>query len=155
VVGDGSEDAGIETREYLMKKLFIAAVLVLPIVAMPARADGCILPFRGNASLTFQWNISGGAGAGSHYYQLGPWYHYWPLEAHFVTPAPTGYPYWPPPQAPMPPANPLLPPPQPKPDVKPNAGPDVRPVGYYYSPYQTVPPTIRSGPAPSYWYSNP
>ena len=25
----------------------------------------------------------------------GPWYTYWPLEAHFQTPAPTGYPYWP------------------------------------------------------------
>lgn len=26
---------------------------------------------------------------------LGPWYQYWPYEAHFVTPAPTGFPYWP------------------------------------------------------------
>lgn len=27
--------------------------------------------------------------------QLGPWYLYWPLEAHFQTPAPPAYPYWP------------------------------------------------------------
>src|SRR5262249_15110670 len=30
--------------------------------------------------------------------QAGPWYLYWPLEGHFVAPAPTGYPYWPNPQ---------------------------------------------------------
>src|SRR5437879_201097 len=28
--------------------------------------------------------------------QLGPWYLYWPMERHFVAPAPTGYPFWPP-----------------------------------------------------------
>lgn len=27
--------------------------------------------------------------------QCGPWYQYWPQEAHFQVPAPTGYPYWP------------------------------------------------------------
>jgi hypothetical protein len=27
--------------------------------------------------------------------QLGPWYLYWPLEAHFVRPAPPAYPFWP------------------------------------------------------------
>ncbi len=154
MVGAGSEDVGTEHEMDPMKKLFIAAVLVLPLTAMPARADGWCLPFRGNASINFQWNISGGAGAGSHYYQLGPWYHYWPLEAHFVTPATTGYPYWPPPQALTPPP-PVLPPPQPGPDGKPNPGPEVKPVGYYYSPYQTYPSSIRTGPAPSYWYSNP
>src|SRR6516164_6509402 len=26
---------------------------------------------------------------------LGPWYQYWPYSAHFATPAPTGYPFWP------------------------------------------------------------
>lgn len=31
--------------------------------------------------------------------QAGPWYLYWPLEAHFNVPAPTGYPYWPSPMA--------------------------------------------------------
>jgi hypothetical protein len=28
----------------------------------------------------------------------GPWYTYYPYQAHFQTPAPTGYPYWPGPQ---------------------------------------------------------
>src|SRR5262245_41894600 len=29
--------------------------------------------------------------------QAGPWYSYWPYEAHFATPAPVGgcFPYWP------------------------------------------------------------
>ncbi|NBO91258.1 MAG: hypothetical protein EBV06_02915 [Planctomycetia bacterium] len=27
-------------------------------------------------------------------YQLGPWYQYWPYEAHFQTPAIQMYPYW-------------------------------------------------------------
>lgn len=27
-------------------------------------------------------------------YQLGPWYQYWPYEAHFQTPALPMYPYW-------------------------------------------------------------
>ncbi len=33
----------------------------------------------------------GGAGAG----QAGPWYLYWPLEAHFNAPTMPQYPYWP------------------------------------------------------------
>jgi hypothetical protein len=133
-----------------MKKFFLAAMLVLPLLAAPARADGCLFPFHveGGVNANFRINCGSNYGGG---YQLGPWYHYWPLEAHFVTPAPTGFPYWPPPQALMPPPNPVLPPPQPKP----NPGPDVKPVGYYYAPYQTYQPSIRYGPAPSYWYSNP
>lgn len=27
-----------------------------------------------------------------------PWYLFWPMDAHFRMPAPTGYPYWPAPQ---------------------------------------------------------
>jgi hypothetical protein len=30
--------------------------------------------------------------------QAGPWYSYWPYEAHFQSPAPQPYPYYPPPQ---------------------------------------------------------
>jgi hypothetical protein len=26
---------------------------------------------------------------------LGPWYNYWPMEAHFQVPALPQYPYWP------------------------------------------------------------
>jgi hypothetical protein len=36
-------------------------------------------------------NGGGGCGASPC---LGPWYLYWPLEAHFQTPAPPAYPYW-------------------------------------------------------------
>ena len=129
-----------------MKKIYLAAVLALPFLATEARADGWIFPFRGNVGVNIHWNIQCGNRGGVGGCQLGPWYNYWPLEAHFVTPAPTGYPYWPAPQLPVAP-NPMLPPPQPK------AGPDVKPVGYSYYPYQTYQPSIQYGPAPSYWYS--
>jgi hypothetical protein len=36
--------------------------------------------------------LNSGCGGGC---QAGPWYSYWPYEAHFQAPAPTGcYPYW-------------------------------------------------------------
>ena len=37
----------------------------------------------------------GGCGHGCGRPTLGPWYLYWPQDAHFQTPAPTGYPFWP------------------------------------------------------------
>jgi hypothetical protein len=37
----------------------------------------------------------GGGGGGASFPGGGPWYGYWPHPAHFQTPAPTGYPYWP------------------------------------------------------------
>jgi hypothetical protein len=137
-----------------MKKIYLAAALLLPLLATEARADGWFFPVHGQAGVNFHWNISCGSCTNGGC-QLGPWYHYWPLEAHFVTPAPTGYPYWPQPQA-LPPANPMLPPPQPKPELKPEpkpgAGPEVKPIGYYYYPYQSSQSNILTGPAPSYWY---
>jgi len=42
----------------------------------------------------------GGCGRGSCG-PAAPWYAYWPQDAHFQTPAPTGYPYWPSPMSPM------------------------------------------------------
>ena len=65
-----------------MKKLLAAALLALPLLAAPARAHG----------LKIMWQINNGPPI-----QLGPWYQYWPLEAHFQVPAPCSYPYWPPP----------------------------------------------------------
>src|SRR5437868_6332776 len=120
-----------------MRKIYIAALLVLPAVAGTASADCCgggcnfgfgIPAMQFNMTARFRLGCcppGGGPGGGA---QLGPWYNYWPLEAHFITPAPTGYPYWPQPQS-LPP-NPVLPPPQPDPR------PDVKPVGYnpYYYP---------------------
>jgi hypothetical protein len=154
VVGDGSEDEGSKHETSNMKKLFLAAVLVLPLLAVPARADGWCCPMHAEGGINANFSISAGRACGG-VYQLAPWYNYWPLEAHFVTPAPTGYPFWPPPQAPMLAPNPLLPAPQPKPDGKTNAGPEVKPVGYSSPSYQSYPPTIIYGQAPSYWYSRP
>ena len=138
-----------------MKKLYLAAALLaVPLLATPARADGWILPFHGTAGFNFHWDIGCGSTTGGGC-QLGPWYHYWPLEAHFVTPAPTGYPYWPQPQALMP--NPMapqpLPPPMPPPKPDPKQGPEVKAVGYYYYSPQSSQAGIRYGPAPSYWDS--
>ena len=144
-----------------MRKIYIAALLVLPAVAGTASADcgpcgGCCNFGFGLPAVRF--NVAGrvtlgccppGGGPGGGV-QLGPWYHYWPLDAHFITPAPTGYPYWPQPQA-LPP-NPVLPPPVPDPK------PDVKPVGYspYAYPYSyQYAPSIYYGQAPSYWYSRP
>jgi hypothetical protein len=91
--------------------------------------------------------------------QCGPWYLYWPLDAHFQTPGNPHYPYWPAPMGlpqtvppytpgipPMPPAGsgdgkipagPNLPAPTPTPKA-----PDVKPIGYQVPVYQ----------APAYWY---
>ena len=75
-----------------MKRIFGMALLALPLLAASARAEGW--PFNVQAGGSFY--LKGGPGAASP--QAGPWYLYWPLEAHFVAPAPTGYPYWPSPQ---------------------------------------------------------
>src|SRR5207302_9663105 len=55
-------------------------------------APGCSLGGGGGGG-----GFGGGGGGGGG----APWYSYWPLEAHFQVPAPTGYPYWPSPMAPM------------------------------------------------------
>jgi len=131
-----------------MKKLLGAGLLAL-FCAAPAKA-GCWPPFKVECGGNFYIRCYSGTACGG---VLGPWYNYWPLEAHFITPAPTGYPYWPQPQA-LPP-NPVLPPPQPNP--KPGAAPDVKPASYspYYPPVYYGQPGIYYGPAPSYWYSRP
>jgi hypothetical protein len=68
-----------------MKKLLVWGLAALPLLALPARAWSWD---NGHLNLIFHplppnWS------------QLGPWYLYWPMSAHFVAPAPTGYPYWP------------------------------------------------------------
>src|SRR5215469_15761379 len=75
-----------------MKKLFGVALLALPLATGSLHAEGW--PFNIQAGGSFY--IKGGPGPAAP--QAGPWYLYWPLEAHFVAPAPTGYPYWPAPQ---------------------------------------------------------
>jgi hypothetical protein len=92
---------------------------------------------------------------------FGPWYAYFPYDAHFQMPAPMGmYPNWPmpfPPQpvmvpAPFPP--PFPPPPTPVPMTPPNPAPRtapanqplIQPVGYYPYGYGY------GYQVPSYWY---
>ncbi len=79
-----------------MKKLLLAALMAVPLFAVSARGQCCgggccFQPFRVNVGVSFSVTPCN-SGAVS---QLGPWYQYWPMEAHFQTPAPTGYPYWP------------------------------------------------------------
>jgi hypothetical protein len=86
-----------------MKRIFGVTLLVLPLLAGSLQAAGC--PFNIQADCSF--HIKGSRGPCCP--QAGPWYLYWPLEAHFVAPAPTGYPYWPSPQG-LPPGVPVPPP---------------------------------------------
>jgi hypothetical protein len=71
-----------------MKRILGVALLALPFAAGPSHAEGW--PFNIQAGGSFYIKGSNGTCP-----QAGPWYLYWPLEAHFVAPAPTGYPYWP------------------------------------------------------------
>ena len=85
-----------------MTRFLGLAALGLALFAGSASANGwpqgcCIHPgyldFRFNASVN--WGSFGyGGGAPVTPYQLGPWYQYWPYEAHFQTPAMPMYPYW-------------------------------------------------------------
>jgi hypothetical protein len=83
-----------------MKKRFAVALLAVPFLALPAKADDPFAP-------GLPWKIDCGADV---YFRvlsrqngwgcaLGPWYNYWPLEAYFQVPALPQYPYWPAPQA--------------------------------------------------------
>ncbi len=134
-----------------MKKVYWAALLALPLLALPARANW--FPFRVEAGGNVYLRVNDGQCPGGC--QLGPWYQYFPYEAHFQSAAPIGFPYWPgpqtlPPQAAAPyqyqqfqPAYP------PAPAAAPVQGaqlqqarydpPYFQPVGYSYQ-------------APSYWY---
>jgi hypothetical protein len=53
---------------------------------------------NGGCSSNFGPICGGGGGGGG----LAPWYSYYPYDAYFQTPAPTGYPYWPAPMTPYP-----------------------------------------------------
>jgi hypothetical protein len=81
-----------------MKKLLWTCLLAAPIFALPARAQAwccfCCQKQPCQVDCGFSWHFNmncGGCGC-----QAGPWYSYWPYEAHFQAPAPTGcFPYWP------------------------------------------------------------
>ena len=61
-----------------MKRLFGLTLLALALAVLPAQAQ-IIKITTGNNNKP----------------ALGPWYLYWPMEAHFQTPASPQYPYWP------------------------------------------------------------
>jgi hypothetical protein len=97
-----------------MKKIFCAALLGLAFLAQPARAGigcgsgGCSFGLPGFCVPSTKIHFSfcnpccpspgcgcgyGGGWGGAYGY--GPWYLYWPLEAHFQAPAVPSFPYWP------------------------------------------------------------
>jgi len=97
-----------------MKKFILAAVLALPLTALVSQqasaSNHCTPLYRVGISLGLVFRgwcgcepmvcppkgchkgkgmPCAGTGCG------GPWYNSWPHPAHFQTPAPTGYPWWP------------------------------------------------------------
>jgi hypothetical protein len=147
-----------------VKKIFGIALLSLPFAVGAVHAQGW--PFNVQAGGSFY--IKGGPGPS--WPQAGPWYLYWPLEAHFCAPAPTGYPYWPSPQGipamtyPVGNYAPALAPAQPQAAPAPAPAPAQNPApqattpkapNYQYPPYlqpTTYNPLLHGGQAPSYWY---
>jgi hypothetical protein len=137
-----------------MKKVYFAALLLLPLFAVPARAQCCCpwFPFRIEAGANAYLRVYGGP-CQTWGCQLGPWYQYFPYEAHFQSAAPIGFPYWPSPQT-LPPTAPAgafhyqpAPPPQPAPTAAPPQ--QLQPTGYQPPFFQQVGYYNR---APSYWY---
>jgi hypothetical protein len=88
-----------------MNHLLKISLLIVPLLAVPSRAHATCwdwLPLKIDHG--FEWsirshwhfNLGGCGGCGSGGCQGGPWYSYWPYEAHFQTGAPVDgcYPYW-------------------------------------------------------------
>jgi hypothetical protein len=129
-----------------MKTTFWVGVLTLSLLVLPERAHAqccfkCCLP-QVNCNAGFKWHFN--VCCGSPYAQLGPWYLYYPYEAHFQTPAPVGpFPNWP--GAPVA-AMSVGPGPALPPVAAPAAQPPVRPLSYV-QPVGYVPQQV-----PSYWY---
>jgi hypothetical protein len=146
-----------------MMNRFGVALLAVPLLALPAVANddpfAPSLPFRIETGANVYFRVlsrDNGWGA-----QLGPWYSYWPMEAHFQTPALPNYPYWPAPQAIFPGGSatsiPAPLPPHAVPTAAPAATAPVpangalpvyfRPVGYYPTGYYSYPQQV-----PAWWY---
>jgi hypothetical protein len=137
-----------------MKRILWVCVFALPFVAVPSRAQAwgwCVPPLEVDAGFNCRFNVH--ALDWSTIAKTGPWYLYFPYDAHFQTAAPVHpYPHWP---GPM-----VLPPP---PGVHPGPGPAApvqvgpalpSPVSYYHyqptSVFQQVGYFYPTGPA--YWY---
>jgi hypothetical protein len=142
----------IQGRVLFMKKLLGLFLLAAPLLALPSQAHAfCCGPFQVDAGFKYWLRVRCGChqfgGCGFPFggcacgYDNGPfpWYSYWPYDAAFQFPAPTGcqYPYWPAGAAAAAQASPTLAPvPAPAP---------VQPTAFY-------PVSYRAGAAPSYWY---
>jgi len=125
-----------------MKRLVLLTLVGLPVLALPApaRADAPIQfpflpPMRVDAGIKAYFSLTYPGPQGV----LPPWYTYFPYDAYFQTPPPTGmyYPNW---RAPMT-SSAYAPQHAPPAFTSPYAAQPtgVRPVGYYQQ-------------APSYWY---
>jgi hypothetical protein len=80
-----------------MKNLLWVSAAMLPLLAWPADVSGQVSVGCG-VQPNFNCSIGNPYGGGNGKVPAGPWYLYWPLEAHFRTPPPG----WPPfPAAPM------------------------------------------------------
>jgi hypothetical protein len=79
----------------MRRLVLVAIVLLLAPVAAHAQQRGYQARLNVKGSLWYPGGGLFGFGGGQGAPQLGPWYLYWPLEAHFQTPAPPAYPYWP------------------------------------------------------------
>jgi hypothetical protein len=138
--------------------LFGLALLALPLAVAPARAWFCCPPWKIEAGCNAYLRITTcpyGPGV-----QCGPWYNYWPLEAHFNLPAVPKYPYWPAPQV-LAPGVPPFPGAAPLPGAAPPGGPAPGPMppgnnNIPMPPNGTagpgVVPTSFQSPVPSYWH---
>jgi hypothetical protein len=142
-----------------MSKRIGVALLALPLLAAPARAGCCWGPFKFDAGIDFHAQcVSTCNGVPA---QLGPWYLYWPLEAHFQVPSPLSYPYWGPPQGlpggfwtsgghpPPVAAAPAAPVAAPAPVPAPAPPHAINPAGYQAPTFQ---PVGYHPQVPSYWY---
>ncbi len=121
-------------------------LLGLLLAPLAAQAQPCApytpFPWKVDSNIRFQFQLVPAAGT-----QLGPWYNYWPLEAHFQTPAPPAYPYWPQsgPEMPTAPSQITGIPPGAIPNVMAPVGP-----GNFHAP-QMVPVSWQRNSVPSYW----
>ena len=131
-------------NETNMKKFLAACLLALPLAAVPSKAwaGECYLgPIRIDAGFNYHVNVmcNGQQMCGSgHCYdcdKCGPWYLYWPYEAHLQAQAPMHFPYWP--SAQSAPSGPVRPA-----SASAAAGSGYQTVAYYYYPRTT----------PNYWY---
>jgi hypothetical protein len=84
-------------------KVLLAALPLLLISGQVNAGDCGPYTVGGSFRLSFSCGNGGyscGNGGGGCGCTAGPWYSYWPYEAHFQAPAPTGcFPYWPSPDA--------------------------------------------------------